>query len=139
VLYKAFFGATWTGITALWTAGVIASGAWLMAAFSLPFWKVGADLTGEVVRKLVAKGSVFIDESNYRVASEGAGMTFLEKVGDTCDIEGAFIRPEDGLVFLRLEDDSVVPILAALSRKEAEYLASEINAYVDQRRTAIST
>jgi len=37
VLYKAFFGITWTAITGLWTAGVLASGAWLMALFSLPF------------------------------------------------------------------------------------------------------
>lgn len=129
VLYKAFFGITWTGITALWTAGVLASGAWLMAAFSLPFWKVGADLTGEVVRNFVAEGSVFIDEKNFRVASEGGGMKFLEKVGETSDIEAAYVRP-DGLLYLKLEDDSIVPILAALSRREAEYIASEINALV---------
>ena len=130
VLYKAFFGVTWTGITALWTAGVLASGAWLMAAFSLPFWKVGADLTGEVVRNFVAEGNVFIDEENFRVASEGGGMKFLEKVGETSEIEAAYVRP-DGLMYLKLEDDSIVPILAALSRREAEYIASEINALVD--------
>ena len=132
VLYKAFFGVTWTGITALWTAGVLASGAWLMAAFSLPFWKVGADLTGEVVRNFVAEGNVFIDEKNFRVASEGGGMKFLEKVGDTSEIEAAYVRP-DGLMYLKLEDDSIVPILAALSRREAEYIASEINALVDNQ------
>lgn len=130
VLYKAFFGVTWTGITALWTAGVLASGAWLMAAFSLPFWKVGADLTGEVVRNFVAEGNVFIDEKNFRVASEGGGMKFLEKVGETSEIEAVYVRP-DGLMYLKLEDDSIVPILAALSRREAEYIASEINALVD--------
>jgi serine/threonine protein kinase len=132
VLYKAFFGVTWTGITALWTAGVLASGAWLMAAFSLPFWKVGADLTGEVVRNFVAEGNVFIDEKNFRVASEGGGMKFLEKVGETSEIEAAYVRP-DGLMYLKLEDDSIVPILAALSRREAEYIASEINALVDSQ------
>ena len=130
VLYKAFFGVTWTGITALWTAGVLASGAWLMAAFSLPFWKVGADLTGEVVRNFVAEGNVFIDEENFRVASEGGGMKFLEKVGETSEIEAAYVRP-DGLMYLKLEADSIVPTLAALSRREAEYIASEINALVD--------
>lgn len=132
VLYKAFFGVTWTGITALWTAGVLASGAWLMAAFSLPFWKVGADLTGEVVRNFVAEGNVFVDEKNFRVASEGGGMKFLEKVGETSEIEAAYVRP-DGLMYLKLEDDSIVPILAALSRREAEYIASEINALVDNQ------
>ena len=87
-------------------------------------------LTGEVVRNFVAEGNVFIDEENFRVASEGGGMKFLEKVGETSEIEAAYVRP-DGLMYLKLEDDSIVPILAALSRREAEYIASEINALVD--------
>lgn len=130
VLYKAFFGITWTAITGLWTAGVLASGAWLMALFSLPFWKVGADLSGEVVRSFVAKGDVFIDRENYRVACEGGGMKFIDKVGETADLEGCFVRP-DGLIYLKREDDTMVPILASLSRREAEYIASEINAHLD--------
>jgi hypothetical protein len=133
VLYKAFFDVTWIGITAVWTAGVLASGAWLMALFSLPFWKVGADLTGEVARGLFARGDVYIDEENYRIAFEGAKMTFLEKTGDTSSISRAVVRA-DGLVLIVLDDDSVVPILADLGRKEAEYVASEINAFVGERR-----
>ena len=132
VLYKAFFGVTWTGITALWTIGVLSAGAWFMALFSIPFWKVGADLSGDVLRSFLARGDVFIDRQNFRVVSEGGGMKFMEKVGDTSDIEGAFVRG-DGMVYLKLEDDSVVPILASLSRKEAEYVASEINALLEEK------
>jgi len=130
VLYKAFFGVTWTGITAIWTIGVLSAGAWFMALFSLPFWKIGADLSGDVLRSLVAKGDVFVDRSNYRVACEGGGVKFLDAVGDVADIEGCFLRP-DGLLYLQLDDDAVVPILASLSRREAEYIASEINAHLD--------
>ena len=131
-MYKAFFGVTWTGITALWTIGVLSAGAWFMALFSIPFWKVGADLSGDVLRSFLARGDVFIDRQNFRVVSEGGGMKFMEKVGDTSDIEGAFVRG-DGMVYLKLEDDSVVPILASLSRKEAEYVASEINALLEEK------
>ena len=59
-------------------------------------------------------------------------MKFMEKTGDTDAVEGAFVRG-DGVIYLKLEDDSVVPILASMSRKEAEYIASEINAHLDER------
>ena len=130
VLYKAFFGVTWTGITAIWTVGVLSAGAWFMALFSLPFWKIGADLSSDVLRSLVAKGNVYVDRSNYRVACEGGGMKFLDAVGETADVEGCFVRP-DGLLYLKLEDDTVVPILASVGRREAEYIASEINAHLE--------
>jgi eukaryotic-like serine/threonine-protein kinase len=138
VLYEALFDVTWIGITAVWTAGVIASGAWLMALFSLPFWKVGADLTGQVVRSCVARGRVVIDDERYLIAFEGAKMTFLEKTGDTSSISRAVVRA-DGLVLVELDDDSAVPILADLRQREAEYLASEINAFVGGRRKSNST
>lgn len=132
ILYKAFFGITWTGITALWTVGVLSAGAWFMALFSIPFWGIGANLSGEVLQAFLAKGEVFIDGKNFRVISEGGGMKFMEKTGDTDAVEGAFVRG-DGVIYLKLEDDSVVPILASMSRKEAEYIASEINAHLDER------
>ena len=138
VLYEALFDVTWIGITAVWTAGVIASGAWLMALFSLPFWKVGADLTGQVVRSCVARGRVVIDDERYLIAFEGAKITFLEKTGDTSSISRAVVRA-DGLVLVELDDDSAVPILADLRQREAEYLASEINAFVGGRRKSNST
>jgi len=138
VLYEALFDVTWIGITAVWTAGVIASGAWLMALFSLPFWKVGADLTGQVVRSCVARGRVVIDDKRYLIAFEGAKMTFLEKTGDTSSISRAVVLA-DGLVLVELDDDSAVPILADLRQREAEYLASEINAFVGGRRKSNST
>ena len=55
-------------------------------------------------------------------------MKFLDAVGETADVEGCFVRP-DGLLYLKLEDDTVVPILASVGRREAEYIASEINAH----------
>jgi hypothetical protein len=35
------------------------------------------------------------------------------------------------LIYIKREDDTMVPILASLSRREAEYIASEINAHLD--------
>jgi len=57
-------------------------------------------------------------------------MKLIDKVGETADLEGCFVRP-DGLIYLKREDDTMVPILASLSRREAEYIASEINAHLD--------
>ena len=131
MLYKAFFGVTWTGITAILTVGAERRALGFMALFSLPFWKIGADLSSDVLRSLVAKGNVYVDRSNYRVACEGGGMKFLDAVGETADVEGRFVRLPDGLLYLKLEDDTVVPILASVGRREAEYIASEINAHLE--------
>ena len=131
VMYKTFFDISWLGITAAWTAGVLASGAWLMALFSLPFWAVGANLTGEIFRNFVAEGNVYIDRENYRIAFEGAKMKFAEKTGDTASIKCAVVDA-NGLVRVVFDDDSAVPILADLGRKESEYIASEINAFIGE-------
>jgi len=62
----------------------------------------------------------------------------LRKTGDTSSISRAVVLA-DGLVLVELDDDSAVPILADLRQHEAEYLASEINAFVGGRRKSNST
>ena len=59
-------------------------------------------------------------------------MKFLDAVGEQ-PTWGLFRSP-GWFVYLKLEDDTVVPILASVGRREAEYIASEINAHLETRR-----
>jgi hypothetical protein len=90
-------------------------------------------VSGDVARSLVAEGRVFIDRENYRVACAGAGITFIDEVGDIGDLDACVVGP-DGLIYLKRDDDAAVPICAVARRREAEYIASEINAHLDDCR-----
>jgi hypothetical protein len=146
------FAVAWNAFVAFWTFSALASGGVLFALFSAPFWFAGVQLAGQAFGGALMHERFAIGRSKFRLSQELArfkdgAARFLGQGGRTAegaadDITGARVVTT---VVVNGVPRTAVELVAGVNKYrfgegletvEQEWIASEINAFVEARSGA---
>jgi len=97
VIQMGTFAFAWNVFIAVWTAGALAGGGPLFAAFSAPFWVAGASLAKAIVTPLAVHTKTVVNVDTFSVTYEvvlpgGKVVWSKTETGSTADIEGVSVE-----------------------------------------------
>ena len=132
------FAVAWNGFVAFWTASALAAGGGLlMAAFSIPFWLAGSSVAKTALQEVFEASRLEIDGYAYSLDITATGLVSNRTEGSLEDVQGARLVVESTTndepnMCLELEVGAApVRFGRGLKPIELEYVAAEINAFID--------
>ena len=136
------FAVAWNGFIAFWTASALAAGGGiLMAAFSIPFWMAGSSVAKTALQEVFEASRLEIDGYTYSLDITATGLVSNRTEGLLEDVQGARLVVESTTndepnMCLELEVGATpVRFGRGLKPIELEYVAAEINAFIDELRS----
>ena len=133
------FAIAWNTFTAFWTASALAAGGGLlMAAFSIPFWFAGTTVAKAAFDEVFEASRLELDAFGFSLSTTATGLRSQTEAGELADVRGARLVTESTTndepnVCLELEVGArQVRFGRGLKPIELEYVAGEINSFIDE-------
>lgn len=138
-VFTGTFAVAWNAFVATWTVGALASGGALFALFSVPFWWAGKELVESARDEIFEASRLELDAAagTYSLGITATGFKSEANEGKLADLRGAKLVVDvvnNGVpnMCLVLEAGATpVKFGRGLQDIELEYVAAEINAFVD--------
>lgn len=139
-VFTGTFAVVWNAFVATWTVTALASGGALFALFSVPFWWAGKELVESARDEIFEASRLELDAAagTYSLGITATGFKSEANEGNLADLRGAKLVVDvvnNGVPNMCLVlEAGATPIKfgRGLQDIELEYVAAEINAFVDE-------